>query len=246
VAGPGGSALQSLERRCTIRHSRIFDTAARLYDLATDQPFWREAIGRMLDAAGPLPPAPRVLDLGCGPGHGAFVMAARLGPSATVLGIDAAPRMIAVARRHLARRHPDLANVRFEVADAARLDLSGASIDLAAGHSFLYIVPDPAAVLAEVRRVLAPGGTLVLMEPDAAGTLLRAARRLPIEGRDWVRRPWAAARFAGSMVTWRVYSRGRGQLDASRVERLMRDAGFRDVSFAPTLGGLGMHCVART
>ncbi|GIW72876.1 MAG: hypothetical protein KatS3mg102_2418 [Planctomycetota bacterium] len=223
----------------------LFDFGARAYDWLTAQPLWREQIARVL-AYAPAGPAPRLLDLGCGPGVSTFVLAERLGPQAELLGIDVAPKMIARARHHHVRHYGHLRRVRFAVADATRLPLRDRSIDLAVGHSFLYLVPDRLRVLAEVRRVLVRGGTLVLMEPHAAGSLLRAARAGAARAHLLWEQPSAAFRFVASMVAWRLLSGTLGRLVPAEVEALFLAAGFREIHCSPTLGGLGLHCVGRT
>jgi ubiquinone/menaquinone biosynthesis C-methylase UbiE len=71
-------------------------------------------------------------------------------------------------------------------ADAAALPLAGASVDTVVSTLVLCTVPDPAATVAELRRVLRPGGSLLFIEHVRAGTP-RAARAQ----RRWAR-PWAA------------------------------------------------------
>lgn len=223
----------------------MFNAGAWLYDRMTAQPFWREQIAGVLRYAEPLAPSVEVLDLGCGPGVSTFVLAERLGPAARLVGVDLAHKMVERARRNHQRDHAALTGVRFEQADATRLRFEAGRFDLAVGHSFLYLVSDRAAVLADVLRVLRPGGTLVLMEPNAGGTLVSAAARGAAHARHALARPWAAARFATSMALWRLVSAGAGQLGAAEVTALFAAAGFERVATHPTLGGLGLHCVGR-
>jgi SAM-dependent methyltransferase len=96
--------------------------------------------------------ARRVLDLGTGTGRAARVAARRF-PEATVVGVDLSERMIEEARRLLPA---ELAGrVRLEVADASALPFPDASFDLVV---LLNMIP----FFAELGRVTAPGGTLVL------------------------------------------------------------------------------------
>ncbi|MEX1363556.1 MAG: methyltransferase domain-containing protein [Nannocystaceae bacterium] len=220
-----------------------FEVGARAYDSMTRQEIWREQIARVLEHA---PPRPRrVLDLGCGPGISAFVLAQRLGPECEVVGIDRSATMIERARRHHAREHAGLRSLRLMVADATALPFEDASFELVVGHSFLYLVPDREAVLAQVRRVLAPGGSLVLMEPRRGGSLVRAGMAAVRAYREHPRSPSDAARFGASMLAWRVFSGAAGRLQPGQAQRLLSAAGLVEVSTHATLGGLGMHCVGR-
>ncbi|PKN58163.1 MAG: methyltransferase type 11 [Deltaproteobacteria bacterium HGW-Deltaproteobacteria-14] len=221
----------------------LFGVGARAYDLLTGQALWRAQVLRLLDHASPPAGPLRVLDLGTGPGVSAFALASAL-PDSVVTGVDLSARMIDRARAHHADTFPHLRDVDFLVADAAALPLASASFDLVTGHSFLYLLPDPVAALREARRVLRPGGVASFMEPARGGSLATAARAV-VDPAGVVRAdPLGAARFATSMALWRVVSAAHGRLDAARVAALFDAAGFPVVSTHPTLGGLGLHCVA--
>lgn len=99
----------------------------------------------------------KVLDLGCGVGHD-LVRLAGLGLSA--VGVDASADMLARARAR-AGQVAVLAQ-----ADGARLPLRSGTIDGCRIERVLQHVPDPDVVIAEVARVLRPGGVLVTFEPD--------------------------------------------------------------------------------
>ena len=201
----------------------IFDTGAAAYGWLTWQDTWRAHCRSLVDHFPPDSPAPRVLDLGVGPGVSAISILERL-PAATVVGVDFSPRMLAVARRYLARAH---ASVELIEADAARLPLDDASFDVVTGHSFLYIVPDAAAVLREAARVLRPGGACVFLEPHEHALPL-AAWRVP-----------GGARFKMSMAAWRLFSGRRGRFDRDRLHGLLAHD-FQDVAVTSTLAGAGL------
>jgi len=111
-------------------------------------PLLRDLGARLLDGL-PLDKARRVLDLGAGVGFLLPEVRARA-PRATVVGADRAPGMISLAPRE----YPRL------VADASRLGLSDGAFDVVTMAFMLFHLPDPATGLAEVRRVLGPGGAL--------------------------------------------------------------------------------------
>lgn len=245
----------------------LFRIGARAYDDLTGQDFWRQQIRKLLDHVpfaelrfpatstdggravaaprladrGPL----RVLDLGCGPGVSAFVLGEALHPASDVIGVDLSPEMLDRARRWHLNRFPHLVNVRFMRADATRLPFAAERFDLITGHSFLYLVPDRVGALREARRVLSPQGVLVFMEPSREGSLLWAgARGLP-RSVGLLRHPAGSARFLTSMALWRVASAVAGRMSPDLVRRLFREAGWAEVACHPTLGGLGLHVVAR-
>jgi SAM-dependent methyltransferase len=84
-----------------------------------------------------------------------------------VVGVDIAAPYIAFARAHAAAT-----NLAFEIADAAKLPFGDKSFAAAAAQLALNFVPDPLAVLNEMRRVTAPGGHLVAAVWDFRGGLV--------------------------------------------------------------------------
>lgn len=114
---------------------------------------------------GPLAGAGPVLDLGCGRGYWMEHLAQR---GVGAVGVERDPARAAVAGRW----GPVVAG------DGAHLPLAGASVGLVWCLHVLHHLPDPAAVLAEARRVLRPGGALILAETVEDNPLLRAGRRL--------------------------------------------------------------------
>ncbi len=102
----------------------------------------------------------RALDIGTGTGRLLEVLAPRLAPGS--LGIDASRAMLALARVRLAR--PELAHVSVRMADMYALPLRDASFDLVLLQMVLHYAEAPEAVIAEAARVLAPGGTMMIVE----------------------------------------------------------------------------------
>ena len=109
--------------------------------------------------AGGLAPGRRVLDAGCGTGYGAEMLAAA--GAASVMGVDSAAAVVEAARARAGGR------LAFERADVARLPYDDGSFDLVTCFEVIEHVPDPGAVLGELRRVLAPGGVLAISSPNA-------------------------------------------------------------------------------
>jgi ubiquinone/menaquinone biosynthesis C-methylase UbiE len=105
----------------------------------------------------------RVLDVGCGPGTITVDLADRVAPG-DVVGIDASADVIAQAQELLAGGAH--ANVTFRTGDVYALDVADASVDLVHAHQVLQHLTDPVRALAEMRRVLAPGGIAAARDSD--------------------------------------------------------------------------------
>jgi ubiquinone/menaquinone biosynthesis C-methylase UbiE len=124
-----------------------------------------------------LRPGMRVLDIGCGPGDVSFVAARLVGPTGSVLGVDAAPDMVELARARAAEQ--GLAGVHFTQAavDAIALD---EPVDAVIGRLILMHLPHPAATLAHLSSFVRPGGVVAFSENDITQT--RSIPDLPLFG----------------------------------------------------------------
>jgi arsenite methyltransferase len=100
------------------------------------------------------------LDVGAGPGSVTTALAHAAGPDGLALGIDISEPMLARAVRSAAGPQ-----VGFLRADAQKLPFRDATFDAAISVAVLQLVPDPAAALSEIARVLKPGGRLAVMIP---------------------------------------------------------------------------------
>lgn len=135
------------------------------WDLAAHdyEPLWHAQLAdvqaRLLAWASPAP-GEHVLDVACGTGLVAFEAARAVGPLGRVLGIDLSGRMVDAAS-HLASER-QVSNVGFARMDAQALDLPDAGFDVALCALGLMYLPDPGQALREMRRVLRPGGRVVL------------------------------------------------------------------------------------
>ena len=108
----------------------------------------------------------RVLEIGSGPGYVSLVLAERVGATGAVYAVDVSAEALA----HLARLQKErgVSNIERFVADAATLELPGRRADAALISMVLHHTDDPAAILRNVARLLAPGGLAVVAEfhPD--------------------------------------------------------------------------------
>lgn len=114
-----------------------------------------------LIAAARLEPGLRVLDLATGAGQPAFAIAELVGPTGEVVASDLVPEMLAGARKRAAARA--VRNMRFEIADMEGLPFAARSFDRVTCRFGIMFVPDAERALAEVRRVLKPGGRAAFM-----------------------------------------------------------------------------------
>lgn len=119
-------------------------------------------------------PGADALDIGCGPGDLVAALADRVGPHGSVLGVDAAPQMVEYAA---ARARPQC---RFEVGAAQDLAVPDASIDVITSTFVMHHIPAArrADALANMYRILRPGGTLLLADTHPSGPVLPTLIRI--------------------------------------------------------------------
>jgi arsenite methyltransferase len=115
-------------------------------------------------AALDLRPGERVLDIGAGPGFLVTEMAEEVGSAGRVDGVDPSESMLAIARRRETSR--DAAPVGLGVGDALSLPFDAGVFDAAVSTQVLEYIDDVGAALAEARRVLRPGGRLLVLDTD--------------------------------------------------------------------------------
>jgi SAM-dependent methyltransferase len=103
-----------------------------------------------------------VLDLGSGPGLDAFLAAKQVGTTGRVIGVDMTPEMLERARTSAAKA--GIANVEFRQGRLESLPVESATVDAVTSNCVINLVPDKAAVFAEIARVLKPGGRVVVSD----------------------------------------------------------------------------------
>lgn len=118
----------------------------------------------MLDGLA-LQPGQRVLELAAGPGDTGFMAAELISPGGTLITSDGAEGMLAVARERA--EELGVRNVQFKQLELEWIDLPTADVDVVLCRWAVMLAVDPAAAVAECRRVLKPGGRFVLAVWDA-------------------------------------------------------------------------------
>lgn len=215
---------------------RMFDAIARRYDLMNavlslglDRAWRRLAVSHLAPR-----PGGTYLDIGCGTGDMGVEIVRRC-PAAHVVGLDPAERMLDVGRSKIAAAGLD-ASIAFSVGDATALPFGDAEFAGVVTAFCIRNVADRLAAMREMRRVLAPGGRVVILELSVpASRLLAAGHRLynrylvPIAGRLIARSRTAYQYLVDSVADFPR---------ADQVLDMLTRAGFDAVTARPVHGGI--------
>ena len=151
-----------------------------------------------------------VLDLGSGGGIDVLLSARRVGPTGKAYGLDMTDEMLALANEN--RRKAGVENVEFLKGEIESIPLPDASVDVIISNCVINLSADKPRVLAEAFRVLRPGGRFAVSDVVRRGAVPEAIAR-------------SIELWAGCVA---------GALEVGEYERLLREAGFTDVSIEPT------------
>ena len=145
----------------------LFERVAWLYAFCRERLF-RDDTVRIIAALWPdgsAPPGSHVVELGCGPGFYSTRLAKRY-PEVSVIGVDRSHNQLAWARRRAAAQQ--LANCSFTRVNVQELPFTDCSFDALVASRLFTVVRDPIRVVAEIHRVLRPGGRCFIAEPRYA------------------------------------------------------------------------------
>ena len=177
--------------------NRAQDFATYLQDVAVQTASQKSAMQDLLEPT----VGQRLLDVGCGVGDDVRALAGRVAPTGAVVGVDQSTSMIEEARSRNAGP-----GIEYQVADAHSLPFSASIFDAARVERTLQHVARPRDVLAEMARVVRPGGILTASEPDW-GTLVvdaedhRATNELVLAIADnHIRNGWIGRQLCGHFV----------------------------------------------
>ncbi len=221
----------------------VFDTVADKYDLMNDvmslglHRVWKAYTVAVANAR----PGDRVLDIAAGTGDLTRAFAERVGPTGLVLHTDINEAMLRRGRDRLVDEGRLLPSV---LADAQALPLPDAAFDVVSVAFGLRNMTDKAAALAEMARVLKPGGRLLVLEFSKVAAPLAPAydwysfKMLPRLG-QWI---------AGDSTSYRYLAESiRMHPDQATLKAMMKTAGFGHVDVHDLAAGVvalhvGIRC----
>jgi SAM-dependent methyltransferase len=158
-------------------------------------------------------PGETVLELAAGPGDTSLELAGLVGPTGRVLCTDRSPNMVAAADREARAR--GLSWVECRVLDAEHIDLPDAAVDVVVCRLALMLMPDPARVLGELRRICRLDARL--------GVVVWAEA----EGNPWATRLWNVLESHTELPAAQPGGPGMFSLaDPAALRALLQDAGF--------------------
>lgn len=185
---------------------------------------------RLLSDAG-VTPGMHVLDVGCGRGDVALMLADIVGDHGRVVGVDRDANAITVAKARA--RALGLTNLAFAVKDLDAVSLDLGPFDAVIGRRVLMYLPDPARVVAALASLLRPGGLVVFQEHDATvGPGLGGQLPLHEQVHDWI---WKTVAGEGGDTRMGLHLHGALTRAGLVVEQVRADAVILTPTVSPPI-----------
>lgn len=169
-------------------------------------------------------PTCRILDVGCGPGHVARLLARR---GYHVTGVDRSRRLLRIAGRLAAREGVP---VHFQNAPAEKLPFSSAAFDHAYATGVIYWIEQPAATLREMVRVTRPGSMVASLDPHAS---MSRSRMRAYSAKNKLNR-----RDARKLALWAASAELNRRFEEAELRDLLTQAGLVSLTLERRLGGM--------
>lgn len=166
----------------------------------------------------------RVLDVGCGPGHLARLLARR---NCQVTAVDRGIRILRLAKRWAEREG---VRVNFQHAAAGSLPFPDHSFDACCATTVIYFLEDPVRALCEIVRVTRPGGIVATLDPSASMSISAI--------REYGLRRRLSARDRRKLNAWALAARFNRRFSEAELTALFQSAGLADCRLEPRLDGL--------
>jgi demethylmenaquinone methyltransferase/2-methoxy-6-polyprenyl-1,4-benzoquinol methylase len=234
AAMPDPAAVNSMFARIAGR----YDLANRLLSGGTDI-WWRRQLVRTVAKHQPQ----RVLDLATGSGDVAFALSKHLSTNTLITGMDFCQPMLDQAIRKQASAPNAFANISFQAGDALQLPLADASFDVVTIAFGLRNLADRDRGLREMRRILRPEGTLIVLEFSQPFRWFRPIYYFYLQRIL----PTIAGWVTGDKAAYDYLNRTIGAFpDRHALSAECTNAGFTRVSARPmTLGIVALHEATR-
>lgn len=158
-----------------------------------------------------------VVEIGCGPRGCLGILSRRVGNDGKVVGVERNPQQVQSARRYVADNQ--LTNVEVVESDARSTTLPRGAFDLATARLVLVNIPNPEEVIAEMIRLVRPGGIIALHEPDSS-----TQRYDP---------PHSSQSRLLHLLNAYAELNGIDRSIGLRVPRMLRDSGLIDIQVTP-------------
>jgi len=200
---------------------------------------WRSRAARICLEKKPL----RILDLGCGTGDLTIILARLAGENVNIVGLDYSPPMLALARRKAIKAGVGH-RVSFIHGEATQLPFPDGQFDCVgisfAFRNLTYKNPSRLPHLAEVKRILKPGGRYIIVESSQPeNPLIRTLFHLYLRALVMP----AGTVLSGNRAAYRYLSESAARFySPGEIREMLLTAGFGDVSYRPLLfGAAGIH-----